>query len=54
MAILGYAAGETEALFDKAESACHEAKEEADRPFFAAFFSFFEASGDAESGRFLF
>ena len=29
--MLAYAAGETEALFDKAEAACHEAREEADR-----------------------
>eukprot|EP00434_Breviolum_minutum_P001611 symbB.v1.2.001422.t1/scaffold34.1/size402451/3 len=29
--VLGYAIGETEALFDKAEAACYEAKEEADR-----------------------
>ncbi|CAJ1441373.1 unnamed protein product, partial [Effrenium voratum] len=31
MATLGYAVGEIEALFDKAEASCQEAKEEADR-----------------------
>ena len=31
VAMLGYAVGEAEALIDKAEATCHEAKEEADR-----------------------